>query len=423
MNIEPILDTVLDDRTKGIPGGTAPFALKDVGQQGWNVLREDMPLPLLVLKGAVMDRNSRQFQKFLKDHQVSFAPHGKTTMCPQLFKQQLEDGAWAMTAATVNQIQVYRRFGVSRILLANQLIGRQNVRYIVEQLNQDPAFDFFCLVDSVAQVEQIAAYAREFHARRPIKALIEGGTPGGRTGCRTVEIFRSVAASVGAARDVLALAGVEGYEGIIPGPPDEAMTKIDEYLNFLKSLLGELGPEDFSQVDEVILSAGGTAFFDRVVHLFKETEFPLPVRVVVRSGCYLTHDSGTYRLHMERAKSRGFTGELKPALEIWSYVQSIPEPGLAILTMGKRDCPYDAGLPVPQALYRPGAGHVDLPECEVTLLNDQHGYLKFPPDTDLGVGDMLACGISHPCTAFDKWKFVPVVSEDYDVTGGVLTFF
>ena len=262
----------LDDRTKGIPGGTRPFHLSAIADRGWNVLREDLPLPLLVLKQSALDHNSKTFMAFVKERGMSLAPHGKTTMAPQLFQQQLEDGAWGITAATVNPIHVYRRFGVHRILMANQLVGRQNIRYIAEQVNQDPAFDFYCLVDSASLVE-----------------------------------------------------------------------------------------------------------------------------------------------YMRR--------EPRPALEIWSYVQSLPEPGLAILTMGKRDAPYDAGLPTPEKIYRPGEGWRQPAGCSLTALNDQHAYLQLAEETNLRVGDMIACGISHPCTAFDKWQFIPVVDDDYNVIDGIRTFF
>jgi D-serine dehydratase len=39
------------------------------------------------------------------------------------------------------------------------------------------------------------------------------------------------------------------------------------------------------------------------------------------------------------------------------------------------------------------------------------------------VGDLLACGISHPCTAFDKWRLIPVVDDDYTVVDAIATFF
>jgi D-serine dehydratase len=39
---------------------------------------------------------------------------------------------------------------------------------------------------------------------------------------------------------------------------------------------------------------------------------------------------------------------------LWTYVHSTPEPGLAFLTLGRRDAPFDAGFPVPTGLVRLG---------------------------------------------------------------------
>ncbi len=105
-------------------------------------------------------------------------------------------------------------------------------------------------------------------------------------------------------------------------------------------------------------------------------------------------------------------GGSKPALEVWAYVQSRPESGRTILTMGKRDVSYDASLPVPLHWYRPGAmvrpepmprGHA------VLALNDQHCHLGTPGESPLQVGDMVGFGIGHPCTTFDKWGLLMVV--------------
>ena len=152
----------------------------------------------------------------------------------------------------------------------------------------------------------------------------------------------------------------------------------------------------------------------------------IPVRVLLRSGCYVTNDHGAYRTAQEEARhdpNRPWNAQFRPALEVWSYVQSLPEPGLGFLTMGKRDVPFDAGLPVPFKRYRPGTGFLDIGDCEIFNTNDQHAYVRFFPNSDWQVGDMICSGISHPCTAFDKWRFIPVVNDDYDVTDGVLTYF
>ncbi|HVH12470.1 MAG TPA: hypothetical protein VM759_05430, partial [Longimicrobium sp.] len=166
--------TPLDHATKGIPGGTAPFPLDEIGLRGWNVLREELPLPLAVLRESALDHNGRWMRGFLAATGVEIAPHGKTTLSPALFHRQLRDGAWAITVATVHQLQVCRDHGIGRVVLANQLVGRQEIRYVLDELHRDPAFDFYCLVDSVEGVRMLVEAARTHPVERPLQVLLEG---------------------------------------------------------------------------------------------------------------------------------------------------------------------------------------------------------------------------------------------------------
>jgi D-serine dehydratase len=168
-----------------------------------------------------------------------------------------------------------------------------------------------------------------------------------------------------------------------------------------------------------------------VTDRFCQTSLNGRLQVVVRSGCYLTHDSRMYkdafREMLARSPELRSIGEgLRPALEVWAYIQSRPEPELAIATVGKRDCGFDAGFPVPLAWFRPGQQTQPAPLSagyEITNMNDQHAFLRLPVESELAVGDMVVCGISHPCTTFDKWQILPVVNDEYDVVSAIRTFF
>jgi len=241
-----IPDYLLDDTVKGIPGGTKPFPLSQIAEHKWNVLREDLPFPLLLLKQSALLHNTQLMKQFLQEHQISIAPHGKTHMSPQLAEMQLSAGAWGITAATVSQVQVFRKFGVPRIILANQLVGRQHIRYIVEELNADKNFDFYCLVDSVEGVRNLARRTQHLGLQRRLKILLECGFSGGRNGFRTLEQARSVISELRNFRDRLMLAGIEGFEGVIAADnPELAAQRVRDYLDFLKQVLAELQPQDF----------------------------------------------------------------------------------------------------------------------------------------------------------------------------------
>ena len=424
MNLAEIGQAILDGRTKGVPHTLPPFALAEIAARRFNLLREDMPLPLMVLRRSALDHNAAAFGDYLTAHDLSLAPHGKTSMAPQLFAEQLANGGWGITAATVQQMLVMHHFGVRRVVMANQLLGRAAVRAVAATINADPDFRFFCYVDSVAQLANLARHLADAPPLRPIHLLMEVGVMGGRTGLRHASEAQALADAILAANPAhVRFAGIAAFEGVVPGGETAA---IDAFAARVVAIAQALPPALFRGLDEVLLTGGGSTHFDVIASRFKELSLPLPVRVLLRSGCYVTHDHGSYKAAQDAARAdpaRSWNGALRPALELWSYVQSCPEPGLAILTMGKRDAPHDAGLPAPVLRWRPGMGWLDCGNATVFALNDQHAYVRLGDGADWQVGDMIGCGISHPCTAFDKWRFIAVVDDDYTVIDGVLTYF
>ena len=432
--LEPVAaidDELVDACAKGVPGKAGRLRLGDIGNQGWNVLAGDLPLPVAVIRADVMAANSRWMAEFLKATGAVIAPHGKTTMSPQLFQRQIADGAWAITVATVQQLCVARRFGIRRVILANQVVGREAARMVVAELAADDGFDFYMLVDSVEGVDTIADEARRAGLAGPVNLLLEGGMQGGRTGCRDVEGALKVARAIAAASPWVALRGVEGFEGLARGAGvKERLGVVERFLDHLCAIAAACQTEALFAPGPVILTAGGSSFYDLVVERFASAGIDKAM-IVTRSGCYLTHDAAMYRqafagVRERSAAARGIEGELAPALELWAYVQSRPEPGRAILTLGKRDAGHDAGLPIPQVWYRPETDAAPRPLSDGHVLaemNDQHAHMVLPPDSPLRFGDMVGLGISHPCTTFDKWRIIHLVDETYRVTGAIRTFF
>lgn len=135
----------------------------------------------------------------------------------------------------------------------------------------------------------------------------------------------------------------------------------------------------------------------------------------------MTQDHGIYQqayaaLQRREPLAARLDGGLAPALELCALVQSLPEPGLAVVGFGKRDVAFDAGLPQPFAQYRQGR-RVDFAPggLRTRTLMDQHALLDRDPGLDLRIGDLLVFGSSHPCLSFDKWKRVFLVDEEYRV--------
>jgi D-serine deaminase-like pyridoxal phosphate-dependent protein len=409
-----LLDEPVDWRFKGFPV-VAGVTVGTVGDQEWNLLAGDLPLPAIVLKGSAVARNVELLARWCAERGALHAPHGKTTMAPQLWDRQLAAGAWAITVATVAQARICRAFGVPRVFLANELVEPVSLSWVRDELAADPDFDFFCLVDSTDAVATMAAALDG--SERPLQVLVELGYPGGRSGCRTAREAVEVATAVSRVRE-LALVGVEGYEsglGRDRGP--QSLAAVDAFLQSVRDLALDLDRRGLLTIRErPIVTAGGSAFFDRAAEILAGVPSPRPYDVVVRAGAYVAHDEGAYRVLSPLA------GELETALELWSAVLSRPEPGLAIAGFGRRDAPFDSGYPLPHLVQgRDGLRAVG--SLEIVELNDQHAFVRVRPDDPLAVGDLIGCGISHPCTAFDKWRLLPVVDDGYSVTEAVATFF
>lgn len=432
MHLEEIENSLIDDRFKGIPLGVKPFELRHIGQQGWNVLAEDLPLPLAVLKTSALEHNRDWMRRFLQATGVHLYPHGKTTMSPQLFAKQLEDGARGISLATVHQLAIARRFGVRRVLLANQLIIPSAIDSVARLLQQDDDFELVCLVDSAESVRRLSDAARRSHLRRPIEVLLEVGVASGRCGVRDMRSALAVARTIAQNGSRLQLRGVEGFEGTIAcTTTEETEVVIGKYLRLLCEVATRCCEEGLLDKTSMLLSAGGSAFFDMVVQAGEQNFLTPRPEVILRSGCYLTHDSIFYQKLHERMLSRCELADklgpgLQAALEVWACVQSRPEPTRAVLNFGKRDCSYDIHLPLLTQWFRRGDQSVPLAipaNHRIASLNDQHAIVDLPPDSPLQVGDLVAAGISHPCTTFDKWQLIPLVDDAYSVTGGIRTFF
>jgi len=396
---------------------------------GWNVLREDLPLPLCVLRGGAVERNLARFQRFSEARGVLLCPHAKTSMSPALFGRQLGAGCWGLTFATCAQLKVARRHGVQRVFYANQLVGAADIRYVCDELRRDPGFEFYCLVDSVGGVRLLAERVAQADPGRRLNVLIEGGLAGGRCGVRDVGTAVKVAEAVRAAGAHLALVGVEGFEGLVQyREADRREADVREFLGFLAGIAEALDDRDLFEVGEVLLSAGGSAFYDLVIEELKAARLRRVPRVILRSGCYLTQDWGAYGSLLADIHRRTGSAEpaLEPALEVWAQVLSIPEPELIILSAGRRDFGQDAGNPVALTHVRHGSAErrpLRDADWRMTAVSDQHAHMTVPSGHGVEVGDLVALGPSHPCTTFDKWRVLYLVDDEYDVTEIIPTYF
>jgi len=249
-----------------------------------NLFGGDFLLPVATISAPALNHNLETVARFCTDHNISLAPHAKTTMSPEIIGRQMEAGAWAMTVATTNQAQVLRAIGASRIVIAHQVIDPGAVRWVADELATDSSLEIICLVDSIAGIESMERALEGREGGRPIDVLVELGINGGRTGSRTIEGAIEVARRV-IDSPTLQLVGTEGYEGVIHFDGTN-LPEIDGFLRRLRRLTERLDDAGlFDHLDEIVVTAGGSLLPDRVVtELMNRWSLSKPVRLVIRPG-------------------------------------------------------------------------------------------------------------------------------------------
>ena len=380
-------------------------------------------MPAALIHEPALQHNIDVFSDYCRERDLELAPHVKTAMSEEIFVRQSAAGAWAATVASAEQAEAARRWGATRILIASQVVDPGSLKLILRAQEEDPDLELYLWVDSMAGLGLLEDASRQLGAGTPLRVLVEMGHGGGRTGCRggaqALELAGAVAASPAAV-----LAGVSAFEGTVAGE-GQAEQLVDDLVSEAVATLLAMKDEGLIGSSPAVLTMGGSVYFDRVAS--GTSELPRDeVTVVLRSGCYVTHDCGIYD-ELSPLGSRG-TGSLQSALEVWGAVISTPEPSLAIANFGKRHVSFDAGLPRIVRM-RPAAaggsnaaGAIRSLDLEVTALNDHHAFIQDPQGT-LQVGDLVGACISHPCTTFDRWRRLVLVDDDYRQVGVATTEF
>ncbi|MFA0402856.1 amino acid deaminase [Vibrio sp. 10N.222.52.C12] len=407
------------------------FILTEKGQKGraisqsengvYRLVDEDISLPVAIIKQSALTNNLNWMQSFADHHQVKLSPHGKTSMTPDFFRQQLENGAWGITVATPAQAEIAAMAGAKRIIMANQLVGKTNMA-IVEQLISEFDIDFYCCVDSSVNVQQLNQYFS--NTKQTLKVLIEFGVPGGRCGCRSPQEVLELAQTI-QDTPALSLAGIEVYEGVIHG--DNAEQDIRTFLNHALTSVESLASDGLI-AGQPIITGAGSAWYDVVAECLANLTDYL---AIIRPGCYAIHDTGIYldaqskvlqRAQVNQGYACELGGDLESALEVWAYVISRPEPTKLVVGLGKRDVAFDAGLPIAERGYRNGEA-ISVKGLTATAVMDQHTFVETDGSSEIEVGDMIAFSTSHPCLTFDKWRHIAISDDDHQVTNWVETCF
>ena len=402
-----------------------------VAGQNWHPAEGTMSLPVLTLDEAGFRHNAATMLRYVTEQGVSIAPHAKTPMAPSLAARLLEAGAWGTTVADIRQAAVMLRAGLNRLILANEVGGIGGARRLAALCRSQPQAELYCFADSAAAVAALAQAWAEANLP-PLPVLVEVGAA--RAGARDLDTASALLEAVEQASH-LTLAGVATYEGAAAQPtPERSRVVIDALLDLAAALFGRaralVGPDR-----PLIVTAGGSVFFDRVVaRLGALVAADGAARLVLRSGAIFFNDHGIYERALAAIDARGgfrlgdaavpMATTFQPVLRLWAEVLARPEAGQAICGMGMRDVSHDQNLPRPLRVFRNGVALPSDPaSLAVTKLNDQHAFLTVPPGFDLQVGDVVEFGISHPCTCLHLYRVLFGTDAEGRVVTAHPTFF
>ena len=315
-------DPLLQPPMKGLPHHSPALRTSDVGAQGWNVLAGDLPLPVALLKREALEHNIAWMAERTRAWGVQLAPHGKTTMSPQLFQRQLDAGAWGISFGNVFQLAVGVAAGVRRALIPNQVMDAADLAAINKLRATHAGLRVVFLVDSLPQLALIEHWFTCRADAQPFEVLLEIGFTGGRTGCRSEADALALARRLHASTAVQ-FVGIECYEGLwAKGDSTADQEWVTILMDRVDAVALQCVEEGLFDGDEVIVSAGGSAIFDLVAARLNPS-LGRPVLPLLRSGCYVTHDHGTYTRMLQAMAPRlgcDCGDALRPALEVWVLV-------------------------------------------------------------------------------------------------------
>ena len=126
------------------------------------------------------------------------------------------------------------------------------------------------------------------------------GAENGRTGIRKKEDFLKLVNIIGKFIKNFTFTGISSYEGIAA----VAMKGSDavQFCSKIEDIINDIPSNYYSHLNELLITAGGSTHFDIVGERFSKIKLNVPIKVLLRSGCYITLDHGPYLDALETAK-------------------------------------------------------------------------------------------------------------------------
>ena len=218
--------------------------------------RRDLVTPALILDLDVARENIATMAAYMRGVPAKLRPHVKVHKSPELGRMQMEAGeSVGLTTATVWEAVVMVRGGIDDILVANQIVGEEKIRTLVELAREA---HIIVAVDDAQNADDLSSAALK--AGSTLGTLIDLDVGMERCGVRTKEEALRLVQHISNLRG-LRFEGMMGYEGHCMLEPvaglrvikaHTAMDKLMETVDFLAR----------AGFPSSIISGGGTGTYN-----------------------------------------------------------------------------------------------------------------------------------------------------------------
>jgi D-serine deaminase-like pyridoxal phosphate-dependent protein len=313
--------------------------------------------PALVVDLAALERNIETMHAFFRQRDAKLRPHMEPHRCPAIAHKQLAAGGTVggVCVGTLGQAQVFAEYGISDILIANEIVTPQKIGQLCALARHTRLAVAVDQAQNVPDLSQ-AAQAADVTLRVVIDIHTRGHGCGVEPGQPAVDLARAVQRAAH-----LELAGLMTREG--PGPTDDPGKLAAESRSFIQRVLDTRQLLERAGMEVQMVGVGGTYNYEIAGAMAGVTE--------VLAGAYALMDA-------RYAQSRP---QFTPAARALATVTSRPEPGTAIVDTGQKAIGIDTGLPL--------VG--DIAGATAVSFSAEHGRLRLPGEAEqrLAVGDKI----------------------------------
>lgn len=344
----------------------------------------DLDTPALLIDLDRLESNVVMMADLARHHDVKLRPHTKTHKCPEIAKLQLENGAVGITCAKLGEAEVMAAAGLDDILIANEIIGEQKYRRLMELSGMAR----LCVaIDSEFGAHSLNAALAQ--AGKTLEVVIEINCGQNRSGVLPDDEALRLARVI-ETRPQLQLRGLMTHGGhAYNAACKEDIAEIGHEEGAVMVATADLLLQDGIQVETVSVGSTPTAPYCAAVDGVTE----------IRPGTYAFYDLTQVDL---------FACALKNcALTVLATVTSHPAQNRAIIDAGKKAMTSD---PAGRIGRSNGYGLIPAKNTLVTRLSEEHGIIE--SDTKFEIGEKIKIIPNHACVV------VNMFDEMYGVRNG-----